>query len=136
MKLFVNIVLWVLQVLLAAQFLYHGWFFLAPPEQYAAMLNEQFPVWFRLFLGTAEILAGIGLILPGVTRILPQLVPLAALGIMIVTASASVLHFSRGGAEITSGVITAILFVMASFVAYMRWRVRPIAPRQVASASS
>ncbi len=127
-----NIVLWILQALLAAQFLYHGWFFLFPPAAFVDLLNAQFPVWFRLFLGVAEVLAGIGLILPGVTRILPRLVPLAALGIMIVTASASVLHFSRGGPETMSGVITAILFVMATFVAYMRWRVRPIAARGAA----
>lgn len=130
MKLFVNIVLWLLQLLLAAQFLFHGWFFLFPPEQYIDMLNTQFPVWFRLFLGVAEVAAGIGLILPGVTRILPELVPLAALGIMIVTASASVLHFSHGGVETRSGIWTIGLFVIATFVAYMRWTVQPIVPRR------
>lgn len=124
-----NIVLWSSQALLAAQFLYHGLFFLFPPPQFAHLLNAQFPLWFRLFLGVAEVLAGIGLILPGVTRVLPRLVPLAALGIVIVTASASVLHFSRGGAETGSGVVTTTLFVMAAFVAYMRSRVRPIAAR-------
>jgi uncharacterized membrane protein YphA (DoxX/SURF4 family) len=136
MKLFLNIILWVFQVLLAAQFLYHGWFFLAPPAQFVELLDAQFPTWFRLFLGTAEVCAGIGLILPGVTRILPQLVPLAALGIMIVTASASVLHFSRGGVETSSGVITSVLFVIAAFVACMRWRVRPIVPKRSVPAAS
>lgn len=136
MKLFITIALWIVQVLLAAVFLFHGLFFLNPPAQYIDLLNAQFPVWFRLFLGVAEVAAAIGLILPGVTRILPGLVPLAALGIMIVTASASVLHFSRGGPEVSSGIMTAILFVMAAFVAYMRWRVRPIAPRQPATASA
>ena len=125
-----NLVLWLLQALLAAQFLYHGWFFLFPPPQFVALLNEQFPVWFRLFLGVAELLAGVGLILPGVTRILPRLVPLAALGIMLVTVSATVFHFARG--EVVSGLTTLLLLVMATFVAYVRWRrVRPIAPRQV-----
>lgn len=91
-----TIVLWLLQVLLAAQILFHGWFFLFPPPQFVDLLNEAFPLWFRMFLGVAELLAGIGLILPGVTRILPWLTLLAAAGIMIVTFSASVLHFSRG----------------------------------------
>lgn len=131
MKLFVNILLWVLQVLLAVMFFYHGFFFLFPPASFVDLLNAQFPVWFRLFLGVAEVAAGVGLILPGVTRILPQFVPLAALGIMIVTASASVLHFSNGGPEVSSGITTLILFVMASVVAYMRWRVMPITPRSV-----
>ena len=125
-----NIVLWLLQALLAAQFLFHGWFFLFPPPQFVALLNEAFPLWFRLFLGVAELLAGIGLILPGVTRILPRLTPLAAVGIMIVTFSASVLHFSGG--EVSSALTTVALFLMATFVAYMRWRVKPLPARKPA----
>lgn len=125
-----NVVLWLLQTLLAAQFLYHGWFFLAPPPQFVALLNEAFPLWLRLFLGAAEVLAGVGLILPGVTRILPWLTPLAALGIMIVTLSASVLHFSRG--EVSGALTTVVLFIMAAFVAYMRWRVEPLPARKPA----
>lgn len=119
-----NIVLWLLQTLLAAQFLFHGGFFLFPPPQFVELLNEEFALWFRLFLGVAEILAGIGLILPGVTRTLPWLTPLAALGVMVVTLSASIFHFSRG--EVSSALTTVVLFVMATFVAYMRWRVKPL----------
>lgn len=125
-----NFVLWILQALLAAQFLFHGWFFLFPPAQFVELLNEEFALWFRLFLGVAELLAGVGLILPGVTRVLIWLTPLAALGIMIVTVSASVLHFSRG--EVSSGLTTVVLLVMASFVAYMRWRVEPLPARKPA----
>jgi hypothetical protein len=36
----VNIVLWILQVLLALAFLAHGWLFLAPPPEIAAKMNE------------------------------------------------------------------------------------------------
>ena len=68
-------------------------------------------------------------IVPGVTRILPRLVPLAALGIMVVTASATGFHLVRG--ELVSGLTTAVLFVMAAFVAYMRLRVRPLPARAV-----
>lgn len=128
-----SIVLWILQALLAAQFLFHGWLFLFPPPELVDLLNAQFPLWFRLLLGAAELLAGVGLILPGVTRILPWLTPLAAVGIMIVTLSASIFHFARG--EVGSGVTTVVLFVIAAFVAYMRWRVKPIARRQAAPVS-
>ena len=124
-----NVVLWILQVLLAAQFLLHGWLFVSPPPELAPLLNAAFPLWFRLFLGVAELLAGVGLIVPGVTRILPRLVPLAALGIMVVTASATGFHLVRG--ELVSGLTTAVLFVMAAFVAYMRLRVRPLPARAV-----
>ena len=122
-----NILLWTLQVLLAAQFLFHGWLFVSPPPELAPLLDAAFPLWFRLFLGVAELLAAVGLILPGVTRVHPRLVPLAALGIMIVTASATGFHLVRG--ELVSGLTTAALFVMALFVAYVRLRVRPLRAR-------
>ena len=122
-----NIVLWILQVLLALAFLAHGWLFLAPPPEIAAKMNESLPRWFQLFLGVAEILAGIGLTLPGITRIKPWLVVWAAGGIMIVMVSATAWHAVRG--EISSAIVTLVLLAMATFVAYMRLRVRPIPPR-------
>ena len=122
-----NIVLWILQVLLALAFLAHGWLFLAPPPEIAAKMNESLPRWFQLFLGVAEILAGVGLTLPGITRIKPWLVVWAAGGIMIVMVSATVWHAVRG--EISSAIVTLVLLAMATFVAYMRYRVRPIPSR-------
>jgi uncharacterized membrane protein YphA (DoxX/SURF4 family) len=122
-----NIVLWILQVLLALAFLAHGWLLLAPPPAIAAQMNATLPRWFQLFLGVAEILAGVGLTLPGITRIKPWLVVWAAGGIMIVMVSATVWHLVRG--EISSAVVTLVLLAMATFVAYMRYRVRPIPSR-------
>ena len=121
------IFLWVLQVLLAVAFAWHGGMMLFPPPEILAMMNEMLPTWFRLFLGAAEALAAIGLILPGVTRILPWLVSLAAAGIMLVMISATGLHAVRG--EYSSAVSTVVLLVLSTVVAYMRWKVKPIAPR-------
>jgi uncharacterized membrane protein YphA (DoxX/SURF4 family) len=123
-----NITLWVLQVLLAAAYLAHGWMMVSPPAELVAMMNEQLGEGFRLFLGIAELLAAIGLILPGVTRILPFLTSLAAAGLMIVMSSATVLHLVRG--ENGSAVSTAVLFVLVTIVAYARWKVQPIAARK------
>src|ERR1044071_9697539 len=125
-----NIGLWVLQLLLAAAFLAHGWLFLAPPPEIAVQMNATLPRWFQLFLGVAEVMAAVGLTLPGLTRIMPWLVVWASVGIIIVTISATVLHLMRG--EFSSAVITLILFAMATFLAYMRHRVAPIGPRLVA----
>jgi putative oxidoreductase len=119
-----NILLWVLQALLAAAFLAHGLLFLSPPPQIAAQINAALPRWFQLFLGVAEVLAAVGITLPGLTRIAPWLVTWAAAGIMIVTASATVFHLSRG--EMSSAAATLLLFAMATFVGYMRYRVLPI----------
>jgi uncharacterized membrane protein YphA (DoxX/SURF4 family) len=123
----VNIFLWVLQVLLAAAFLAHGWMFLFPPESMVAAMNASIPPAFRLFIGVAEVLAAIGLTLPGVTRVRPWLVPAAAAGLMIVMIGAVGLHISRG--EGSAATTTAILLVLVTFVAYARWKVRPILPR-------
>ena len=128
-----NIVLWIVQVLLALAFFAHGWLFLSPPPEIAVQMNATLPRWFQLFLGVAEILAAIGLTLPGLARVMPWLVTWAAVGVMVVTISATVYHLMRG--EMTSAVITLVLFAMATFVAYMRHRVLPIAPRRTATAT-
>ncbi len=122
-----NIVLWILQILLAAQFLFHGWLFLSPPANLAEQITTTFSPAFRIFLGIAELLAGVGLILPSATRIMPWLTPLAAAGIMIILGNAAVFHLLRG--EVSSAITTAIMLIIASFVAYMRWRVKSISVR-------
>lgn len=123
-----NITLWILQVFLALAFLAHGIMFLAPSPEIAALMNAMLPRWFQLFLGVAEVLAAIGLTLPGLTRILPRLVPAAAAGVIIVTVAATILHLARG--EYSSAGITFVLFLLATVVAVGRWRYAPIAPRR------
>jgi hypothetical protein len=123
-----NILLWVLQILLAAAFLAHGWLLVAPPANLVEQMNASMPRWFQLFLGIAEILAAIGLTLPGMTRVLPWLITWAAVGIMIVMVSATAFHVVRG--EMMSAAITLVLLAMAAFVAWMRHRVLPIRARR------
>jgi uncharacterized membrane protein YphA (DoxX/SURF4 family) len=125
-----NIALWILQVLLAAAYVAHGWMMVSPPAELVAMMNEQLGEGFRLFIGVAELLAAVGLILPGVMRILPSLTALAAAGLMIVMASATVLHIFRG--ESASAITAAVLFALVTIVAYTRWKVQPIAARKTA----
>jgi len=125
-----NIVLWALQVLLALAFLAHGGLLLWPPQAVAEQMNASLPRGFQLFLGIAEVLAAVGLTLPGLTRIMPWLVTWAAGGIMIVMASATVFHLIRG--EISSAATTLVLLAIATFVAYMRHRALPIGVRRAA----
>jgi hypothetical protein len=122
-----NILVWILQALLAIAFLAHGWLLLTPPAAIAEQMNATLPRWFQLFLGVAEVLAAVGLTLPAVTRILPSLVVWASAGIMIVMVSATAFHLSRG--EISSAATTLVLLVIATFVAYMRYRVVQIPAR-------
>lgn len=125
-----NILLWIVQVLLALAFFAHGAMMLFPPAAVAEQMNAVFSRGFQVFLGVAEVLAAVGLTLPGATRIQPWWVPYAALGLMIVMIGATLFHLSRG--EWSSALTTAVLLIMATFVAYMRWRVAPIRPRRLA----
>ena len=129
-KTSMNITLWVLQVLLAVAFLAHGGLFLFPPADMVDLMNSTIPPPFRIFLGVAEVLAAAGLTLPGITRILPRLVSWAAAGLMIVMVGATILHIARD--ELSSALTTAVLFVLLTFVGYMRWKVKPILPRNAA----
>jgi uncharacterized membrane protein YphA (DoxX/SURF4 family) len=122
-----NTLLWIVQILLAIAFAAHGWLFLAPPPEVAEQMNASLPRWFQVFLGIAEILAAVGLVLPGLTKVMPWLVAWAAGGIMIVMVSATILHLVR--AEMSSAAITLLLLAMATWVAYMRAKVLPILVR-------
>jgi putative oxidoreductase len=123
----VNVLLWTVQVLLALAFFAHGTLFLFPPASMAAQINASLPRWFQLFLGVAEVTAAVGVTVPGLTRIQPRLVPMAAGGLMTVMVSATIFHATRS--EWSSAATTFVLLLMATFVAYMRWRTRPILPR-------
>ena len=127
-----NIALWILQLLMAALFFWHGQFMAFPPADMVAMINENIGEGLRVFIGVAEILAAIGLILPGLTRILPSLTALAAAGLMIVMSSASVFHLVRG--ETASAISAFVIFLLVTLVAYTRWKVAPITARRFARA--
>jgi putative oxidoreductase len=126
-----NILLWVLQVLLALAFLAHGLLMLFPPAAIAAQMNAELARWLQLFIGISEIAAAVGLTLPGLTRIQPRLVSWAAAGLMVVMLCATIFHATRG--EISSAITTLVLLAIATFVAYMRWRIVPILARRVSS---
>jgi putative oxidoreductase len=130
----VNIVLWILQVVLAVIYLLHGWLLLFPPASMIAQMNEALQPNFRMFIGITELCAAVGLTLPGITRILPLMIPLASAGLMIVMASATVFHLYRG--EVSSAIVTIVLFGLVTFVAYARWKVLPILSRQPVHASA
>jgi len=125
-----NILLWALQALLAMAFLAHGGLLLFPPASMVEQMNASIPRGLQLFIGVAEVLAAVGLTLPGITRIQPRLVSWAAGGLMIVMISATIFHSVRG--EVSSAITTAVLLVVVTFVAYIRWRVAPIRPRTAA----
>ena len=118
-------VLWTLQALLALVFLLSGGMKLALPLD---VLAEQMPLpgLFARFLGVAETLGAIGLILPTLLRIRPGLTPLAAAGLTIIMAGATLLTPSLTGGELVLALLPLVLGILTAFVAYGRWRLAPI----------
>ncbi len=122
-----NIVLWVLQILLAVLFLMAGGMKAFRYEIAKAKLPwvASAPRGFVTFVGLVEVLGAIGLIVPALTRILPMLTPLAALGLAFVMLVAVGFNFSHG--EHKTIVLNVILLVMAAFVVYGRLVLVPVA---------
>jgi uncharacterized membrane protein YphA (DoxX/SURF4 family) len=90
-----NKALWAIQVLLALLFLFAGGMKLVLPI--AEMTKDMpMPGAFLRFIGVAEFLGGLGLILPGLTGIRPGLTPLAACGLVIIMLGATAISLPQG----------------------------------------
>ena len=120
-----NLALWIVQGLLALIFLFTGGMKLTLPlEELTAQLP--LPGWFVRFIGVAEVLGALGLILPGLLRIRPGLTPLAAAGLVIIMMGATVLTPALTGGDVALALIPLVLGLLAAFVAYGRWRLAPL----------
>lgn len=116
-----NAVLWMLQVLLAVAFAVSGTTKLARSRDALAERApyvEDFSDRAITLIGVAEVLASVGLIVPGLTGILPVLTPLAALGLVAVMAGAAAVHARRRERHMLP--VNAILLVLAAVVAWGR----------------
>jgi uncharacterized membrane protein YphA (DoxX/SURF4 family) len=118
-----NILLWIIQILLALLFLFAGGIKLViPPDKLQAQAPPgaiHFPGWFLIFIGVCEVLGGLGLILPGLTRTRKGLTALAALGLTIIMIGAVIV--SVIGQGISAAIMPLIVGLLCAFVAYKRW---------------
>ena len=107
-----NVVLWGVQGLLAALFVFAGWAKLGMPDGALAAATG-LPGWFMLFIAIAELLGGLGLVLPGIFRVRRELTPLAAAGLAIIMAGATVTSFAGGaGAGSLFPAVVGLLLVL------------------------
>jgi uncharacterized membrane protein YphA (DoxX/SURF4 family) len=119
---------WVFQLILAVQFLAHGWLFVRPPAALVPVMESAgLGSGFRQFLGVAEILASAGLVLPAATRVLPWLTPLTTAGLTIVMVGATVYHMVRGEWWSVMGAVEVLALV--TITGYLRWKIVPIPAR-------
>jgi len=113
-----NKVLWIVQGLLAALFLFAGGMKLVLPPEALVAPGLAIPVLFLRFIGVCEVLGALGLILPGLLRIRPGLTPLAAAGLSIIMIGATATSLMTGPAALA--LIPFATGLLAAFVAYGR----------------
>lgn len=118
-----NIALWIIAGLLAAAFLAGGVMKLVQPKEKLAAAGlgfvEDFSAGAVKAIGAVEILAAFGLILPAVLGIAPVLVPLAAVGLVLLMVGAIITHLRRQ--EATAIVMNLALLALAALVAWGRF---------------
>lgn len=117
-----NYGLWTVQWLLALLFLWAGGVKLALPME---MLKGPvaLPGLLVRFIGVAETLGAIGLILPWLLRIRPVLTPMAAVGLVIIMIGATVVTLIGAGGAFA--LFPAMVGILAASVAYGRRQATP-----------
>jgi uncharacterized membrane protein YphA (DoxX/SURF4 family) len=118
-RLIMTSALWIVQGLLALIFLFAGSMKLVLPIE---VMTQQMPLplpgLFLRFIGTAEVLGAMGLILPGLLRIRPGLSPLAACGLVVIMIGATVVTLAGG--EGAAALIPLVVGLLSALVAYGR----------------
>ncbi|MEO9255801.1 MAG: DoxX family protein [Tepidiformaceae bacterium] len=112
-----NAVLWTVQVLLTALFLFAGVSKLVATDSALADLYD-LPTAFMRFVGVCEVLGGAGLVLPGVLRRASWLTPLASAGLVGIMISATIVTVVT--ASIAAALAPFAVGVVAASVAYAR----------------
>jgi uncharacterized membrane protein YphA (DoxX/SURF4 family) len=135
-RLTLNGTLWALQVLWGFFFagsgfgkvlLYDEALYAAAPQAVAWYAAVPQPL--IVFIGICEVLGGVGLILPAMTRVKPKLTPLAAAGLTLTMILAAGFHITRGEYELVP--VNLVLGAVAAFIAVGRSSLRPIAPEPI-----
>ncbi|RLP93007.1 MULTISPECIES: DoxX family protein [unclassified Micromonospora] len=128
-----NVVLWIIQILLAVVFAGAGAAKLTQPKDKLRELMrwvDPVPPTQVKLLGAVELLAAIGLVLPPLTGIATVLTPLAAVGLVIVMIGGILVHLrdmrqqdtqERRRMEIQGAITCAVLLVLAAVVAWGRF---------------
>jgi len=119
-----NIVLWIIQILLALLFLFAGITKLLPILPPPPPDLPLPPVWFLKFIGLCELLGGLGLVLPGLFRVKQYLTVLAAIGLTIIMIGATIITIMGPG--VGAAVPPLVVGLLCAFVAYGRTKLRPL----------
>ncbi|MGV9385241.1 DoxX family protein [Nonomuraea sp. NPDC003707] len=136
MRFTLNGALWSLQALFGFFFagsgfgkvlLYDAALYAAAPRAVAWYAAVPQPL--IVFIGVCEVLGGVGLILPAMTKVKPMLTPLAAVGLTLTMILAAGFHITRNEYALVPA--NLLLGGVAAFIAVGRWELRPIAPAPI-----
>ncbi|PWT90393.1 MAG: DoxX family protein [Blastocatellia bacterium] len=115
-----NILLWIIQVLLALLFLFAGGVKLVLPIEVLMAQGSpnqiHFPAWFIRFIGVCEVVGALGLILPEVFRIKRSLTVFAALGLVVIMIGAVIITIMSDG--LIMAITPLVAGLLSAFVAY------------------
>lgn len=113
--------LWIIQGLLALIFLFAGGMkLMLPVEVMTAQMPVALPGLFLKYIGVAEVVGAVGLVLPGLVRIRQGLTPLAAAGLVVIMIGAT--GITLAGGAVGPALIPLAVGLLAAFVAYGRWQ--------------
>jgi len=124
-----NLTLWIIAGLLAVAYLAGGGGKLIMPKEKIAAVGpsarwvEDFSAGSVKAIGALEVLAAMGLILPAALGIAPVLVPLAAVGLVLIMVGAVITRLRRH--EVKFMVADLAYLALAGFVAWGRFGPEP-----------
>ncbi|MFG3704119.1 DoxX family protein [Micromonospora sp. NPDC047670] len=131
-----NGILWLLQVLAGFFFAGSGFGKVLMYDEALYAAAPQAVAWYAavpqvliVLVGACEVLGGVGLILPTMTRVKPKLTPLAAAGLTLTMVLAAGFHLTRDEYPLVPA--NLVLGGVAAFIAVGRWNRRPVAPAPV-----
>lgn len=117
-----NMALWIVTIVLAVSFLGSGLMKQFVPKDKLVTSGQGWAADFSQanirLIGLVEIVGAIGLVLPAVTHIAPILVPMAAIGLILVMVGAAIVHARRR--EAPNVAVNVVLLALAAFVVWGR----------------
>jgi uncharacterized membrane protein YphA (DoxX/SURF4 family) len=117
-----NIALWIIAGVLAAAFLASGTMKVVQPKDKLVASGAEFLEGFSpgsiKAIGLLEVLAAAGLVLPGALDIAPVLVPLAAIGLVLMVVVAAAVQLRRR--ETRAMVFNVVTVALVGFLAWGR----------------
>lgn len=119
---------WALQLVFGFFFVWMSVNHFTLPDDLPGQMSWMYamPEWLHLLSGTAELAGGLGLILPGLTGVKPNLTHLAAFGLALTMIMASLWHMPRGNSQ--SMMLSFMLALILAVIGFYRWAFHPLKP--------